>query len=132
LDGAGVTELFHEQIPPVPVRTDGTIDPPTIDISPEGTIYLATASEQIILDADGTVVSRTPASAKHPVVAVGPAGTRLWWGGAGEATSIRGALSGGYNEARQAVERRESCSELIRDDALSLRTASDRKTSLPF
>lgn len=113
------------------------IPPIGIDVDSAGRVYLATPSARIVLAADGTELSRDRQVAEHPLVAVAPDGTALWWGGELEQSDVQGVIVGGSPDARTAVERRLHCAEtsngdiLRRDDALRLGDAAGQHP-LPF
>jgi hypothetical protein len=107
------------------------VPPIGIDVDATGRVSLATPSARIVLAADGTELSREPQVADHPLVAVAPDGTALWWGGPSERSDAHGVIVGGSSEARAAIERRMRCPETSSGDALRLSDAAGQHP-LPF
>jgi hypothetical protein len=107
------------------------VPPVRLDVDAEGAIHLALPSARLVLNADGTERLRTPQTANFPQVAVRPDGTALWWGGDAERTRATSAIVGGTPEAREAIEKRSSCTGLSCTDALHL-SMDGAEQSLPF
>jgi len=112
-------------------QTAPEVPPVDIDLDGDGRIYLATPSYRIVLDADGAELSRTARTATRPVVAAGPNGQVLWWGGAEAPSHTTVVTVGGSGEARELIEQRTTCAELLRADALRI-TSDSTDDPLPF
>lgn len=136
---SGARTLLHSgpvEIDEAPSARPG-VPPIGIDVDDAGRVYLATPTARIVLAADGTELSREPQVAEHPLVAVAPDGTALWWGGEPEQSDAQGVIVGGSSEAREAVEPRMRCDATpsdgtrLRSDALRL-SDSGGQHPLPF
>ncbi len=131
---SGDREVLHrEAFVPGDESSDTTPEMPQVDMDMDaaGRIYLATPANRIVLDADGSELSRAAQTATRPAVAVRPDGVALWWGGAGEAASATSVLVGGSSQARELIDRRANCDELYREDALQM-TLDGEDEPLPF
>lgn len=133
LDSGDREVLHREAFAPGDESSETTPEMPHVDMDVDaaGRIYLATPSYRIVLDADGSEVSRAAQTATRPAVAVRPDGLALWWGGADEGASAASVLVGGSGEARRLIDRRETCDELYREDALHMTLDGDDEP-LPF
>ncbi|WP_230115396.1 hypothetical protein [Microbacterium oxydans] len=130
---SGARTLLHSgelELDDAPDARPG-VPPIGIDVDEAGRVHLATPSARIVLAADGTELSREPQVANAPLVAVGPDGTALWWGGGQEQSEARGVIVGGSSEARSAIERRAQCQGRSSEDALRLSDAAGAHP-LPF
>lgn len=107
------------------------VPPVRLDVDAEGAIHLAVPSARVVLNADGTERTRTAQSANFPQVAVRPDGTALWWGGESARARATSEIVGGSPEAREAIEKRSTCDEFFRTDALRL-SIDGAEHPLPF
>lgn len=64
--------------PPLTPSLHGTV---AIAVGPDGSVYVATQAERIVVDAEGRIRDRTPAEVVAPDVAVGPDGIAVWTSG---------------------------------------------------
>lgn len=64
---------------PLTPSLHGTV---AIAVGSDGTVYVATQAERIVVDADGRIRDRAPAEVVAPDVAVGPDGAVVWLSGA--------------------------------------------------
>ncbi len=130
---SGERELLHREALAIEesASTFPGIPPVDIDVDADGEMYIATPSYRILLAADGTELSRAPQSATLPIVSVTPDGRALWWGGAEDAAKSTSVIVGGSGEQREIIADRDTCDDLIRNDALRL-TVDDTDEPLPF
>jgi hypothetical protein len=126
LEGDGAAS---DATPPLP--WPGAVHPiessVAIDIDSDGVIYVATQAEHIIVDADGTVRSRTPSESSVPQVAVGPDGSAVWSGGRRPSTGAASHVTDGSAEARAVLDRHATCT----DDYVVV-DSGPGATTLPF
>ncbi|MGM1018818.1 MAG: hypothetical protein ACQEW8_14890 [Actinomycetota bacterium] len=132
LDG-GERTLLHTEPLSLPPHTTSGWAPADIDIAADGSIHLATSTDRIVLDSDGTELRRTPQDAMHPLVTAGPDGTTLWWGGsAADTVSDEGVVvAGGSSEARAVIDSQTGCEHAYIEDALTL-TSGGEESPLSF
>ena len=79
-----------------------------IDID-NGTLYVATPIERIILGPDGTIRSRDQVRSTHPGVSVNDRGDVVWSGQASTTATVPTFVSGGSADARRIVDSHSEC-----------------------
>lgn len=87
-----------------------------LDVGPDGTIYVATATERFVVSPSGELVERLTAASARPDVAVSPSGEVLWSTAPPRETRRSMALVDASPQARELLEPLLRC----RDDGLAL------------
>ncbi len=130
-DGAR-SVLFTAPLAPTDAAAAAPELPPVaIDLNDDGRVHIASPSARIVLGVDGAVSHEQPQVADFPLVAAGPDGTALWWGGAPRSSSVRAVTTAGSDEARAAISAHDDCVGSPHREALTV-SDSDGEHPLPF